>query len=197
MSASATQSAKSALRRLALSRRRALTREDALERSARIVERVWDMPEVQRASSILSYVSARDNEVETHGLIVRLLAAEKAVWVPITDADGGMRWSRLSAFSELAPGKFGILEPAPMYQRFLPWQEPAVCLTPGLLFTPQGHRVGYGKGCFDRFLTSHPLFSIGLAYDLQIESALPTEAHDVALQCVVTESRLYREKPGA
>jgi len=195
MTASATKSAKNALRRLALSRRRAIAPDEARERSGQIQQRVWDMPEVQRAASILTYVSARDNEVSTHDLIVRLLAAEKAVWVPITDEDGTLRWSRLSAFSELVPGRYGILEPAPMYQRFLPWKEPAVCLTPGLLFTPQGHRVGYGKGCFDRFLPGHALFTVGLAYDCQIESALPMEAHDVPLDCVVTESRLYRGKP--
>lgn len=191
MNANATKSAKNALRRLALSRRRAITEADAVAKSELIQQRAWDMPEVQRAASVLCYVSARDREVITHRLIGQLLAAGKALWVPVTEADGTMRWSRLSAFSELAPGKFGILEPAPMYQRFLPWTDPAVCLTPGLLFTPGGHRIGYGKGCFDRFLGEHPLFSIGLAYDAQIESALPLEGHDVALNCVLTESRRY------
>ena len=62
-------------------------------------------------------------------------------------------------------------------------------------FTPSGKRLGQGGGHYDRWLAEHPaVLKIGLAWDIQCvepEDALPTEPHDIALDAVVTPTRMY------
>ncbi|MDQ3974737.1 MAG: 5-formyltetrahydrofolate cyclo-ligase, partial [Actinomycetota bacterium] len=61
-------------------------------------------------------------------------------------------------------------------------------------FDRQGRRLGYGGGHFDRLLARLPqgIPTIGAAFDVQIVAAVPHEAHDRALDVVVTESEVIR-----
>jgi 5-formyltetrahydrofolate cyclo-ligase len=61
-------------------------------------------------------------------------------------------------------------------------------LVPGIAFTAQGYRVGFGGGYFDRFLAGFPGVSIGLAFDLQMTAEFSPDAHDVPVQWIVTEA---------
>ena len=89
-----------------------------------------------------------------------------------------------------------LLEPDP-YKALQPRADaalliPDVVFCPLLGFTTEGGRIGYGAGHYDRWLASHPpRAAIGLAWDCQLEESLPVEAHDVALDAVVTPTRLY------
>ena len=61
-------------------------------------------------------------------------------------------------------------------------------VVPGLGFTANGERLGYGKGFYDRWLATHPsACRIGFAYAAQVLTALPGEAHDERLDLLVTE----------
>ncbi|MDE7464174.1 MAG: 5-formyltetrahydrofolate cyclo-ligase [Clostridiales bacterium] len=62
-----------------------------------------------------------------------------------------------------------------------------VCVTPLLGFDSDGYRLGYGKGCYDRFFVEHDTFKMGLAFDAQ-RAEFSHEAHDIPLDCCVTES---------
>ena len=64
-----------------------------------------------------------------------------------------------------------------------------VVLTPGLLFTRQGNRLGYGGGYYDQLLVSRPrLRTIGLAFSSQLVPNLPLEPWDRSLDAICTES---------
>ena len=67
---------------------------------------------------------------------------------------------------------------------------PDVIIVPGVAFTPAGERVGQGGGWYDRFLPARrpDALTIGVGFDLQVVAAVPTEPHDVVLDCIVTES---------
>jgi 5,10-methenyltetrahydrofolate synthetase len=68
--------------------------------------------------------------------------------------------------------------------------EPDVVLVPCLGFTPQGFRLGYGGGYFDRWLAAHPqVTAVGLAWSVTelTEADLSPQAHDQALMLIVTE----------
>lgn len=72
-----------------------------------------------------------------------------------------------------------------------------VILVPGLAFDHHGHRLGRGKGCYDRFLEQmkqlpHPPLLIGLAYDFQIIEALPIEQHDQKVDMLCTPTKITR-----
>jgi 5-formyltetrahydrofolate cyclo-ligase len=65
-----------------------------------------------------------------------------------------------------------------------------VVVVPGVAFTPAGARLGQGGGWYDRFLAAvrPDCTSIGVGFDPQVVGALPTEAHDISLDLIVTES---------
>lgn len=183
---------KTRIRAECLARRRAIEPRDAAEKSRAIRERVLALPEIRDADTVLAYASSKDNEVDTHGLIDALLAQGKTVLVPIAGPRRVLEWSRLAALSELAPARFGILEPKPESTRPTAPPVDAPVLVPGLGFTREGYRVGYGGGYFDRFLAKHRGPSVGLAYDQQLIDSFNVQLYDIPLDIIVAESFLIR-----
>jgi 5-formyltetrahydrofolate cyclo-ligase len=99
----------------------------------------------------------------------------------------------------LRPGKFGIPEPAEDARLSVEPDALDVVILPGLAFDADGRRLGSGGGYYDATFRgsrrgSSPLL-MGFAYDFQIVDLCPAEPHDVAVDLVVTETRVLG--PGA
>src|SRR5690606_17515013 len=93
---------------------------------------------------------------------------------------------------ELETGAWGILEPKPAVPLVDTLTTIAVVLVPGLAFDAKGGRLGYGAGYYDRFFDrfagqQQPL-RIGVCYSAQLVEQVPMEAHDYAMDAVVTEA---------
>lgn len=96
-----------------------------------------------------------------------------------TDPHGG---------SDLEPGPFGLPQPAASAPAVIP----DVLFVPVVGFTADLVRLGQGGGHYDRWLAEHPgRMAIGLAWDVQLCEAIPHEPHDIALDAVVTPTRIY------
>jgi 5-formyltetrahydrofolate cyclo-ligase len=88
----------------------------------------------------------------------------------------------------LTKNVYGIREPAGR-QNFV---TPDLVLVPGRAFTADGHRLGAGGGYYDRFLARHPrVYSLGLAYSVQMDRRLPRGDHDRRLKGVLTARRVF------
>lgn len=179
------------IRQRALAIRRAMPLEEAEARSEDIAHNLWAVDIFKAAPTVLTYVSSKDNEVDTLNIIRRLLLEEREVLVPLARSGGEMVWSRLFHLGALVRGKHGLLEPALIDQQVVQPPENTVCLVPGLAFTPQGYRIGYGGGYFDRFLSASDAYSIGLAYNAQWIPAYEFEAYDMPVHAIVTEYGIY------
>ena len=143
-------------------------------------------PLITAAPEILCHVS-KDNEVPTHAFIRDCLAREQRVFAPAIRPGGAMDWRALHRWEDLRPGAFGILEPAAPLQGAPPPRS-AICLIPCVVLRSDGHRIGYGKGHFDRFLANHPGITMALAYDFQVSNDWAQEGHDIPLRFICTES---------
>ncbi|MFC4295328.1 5-formyltetrahydrofolate cyclo-ligase [Novosphingobium tardum] len=98
-------------------------------------------------------------------------------------------WANPHDDDELVTGPDGIRQPPAN----APLASPSVVFVPLVGFTAEGYRLGQGAGHYDRWLAAHPgTLAIGLAWDCQLREALPFESHDVALDTVVTPTRLYQ-----
>lgn len=181
------------LRKYYLGQRRALTHEVA-QKSSMIHNRLHQVPEFAQAATVLCYVSSKDNEVDTQCLIEHLLREGKKILVPMAQADRSILWSRIHSLAELSTARFGILEPREEARRIMAPPEDAVVIVPGIAFSTDGYRIGYGGGYYDRFLASFPGCTIGLAFDIQIMKEFSPDPHDVPVKYVVTESRVYRTR---
>jgi 5-formyltetrahydrofolate cyclo-ligase len=181
---------KAAIREEMLRKRRALAPGYVRHASAAITARLMMQPWFGRTDVFLTYVASKDNEVETLPLIRLLLARRCAVLVPVVLPGRRLGWSRLLAPGELRCGKWGILEPGPAWCRFMTPPGYAVCLTPGAAFSPEGHRIGYGGGYYDRFFRNWPGRRVGLAFDMQVIPDIPAARHDCRLHLIITETGL-------
>lgn len=160
-----------------------------LEMSARICERVIAMPEYHAAKRILCY-NALQMEVQTGGLIREILRAGKELYLPVTGENHNITAVRLLDPEKVHRGAFRVMEPDGN-ETIDPGKLDLV-LVPGLAFDRSGGRIGYGAGCFDRFLPSCRGVKAGLALEMQLINRVPMESHDVYVDLVVTEKEIYR-----
>ena len=185
-----TAQEKVALRNQMLAKLAALTAGDVRTKSAAIWERLSVLPEFAKATRLLVYVS-NGVEVDTRGLIQQLLAMGRQVCVPHFDATeqkyvaGVLR----DFHSDLAVGRYGILEPKPGEIQPAAHDPIDAALVPGLAFDETGNRLGRGMGYFDRLLQEVSGAKIALAYDFQVLNEVPAEAHDARVDFIITETR--------
>ncbi len=177
---------KKALRREIGAKKRALSAAEIESRSAILADKLYKTTQYRDCQSLYAYLSF-NQEVRTNPIIQRAWADGKRVAVPKVVGDE-MVFIWIDSFEGLAPqGAFHIMEPiedGPVAD-----DERALILMPGLAFDPQGHRVGYGGGYYDRFLENepdHPL--VALCYDFQLYDRLEVEAHDVPVDAVITDA---------
>ncbi len=171
-----------------LSLRDSLSEGDVSSKSSKIFDCLISIPEVQAANSIAVYSPIR-NEVDTTDFSKWIIKSGKTLLLPVT-LDREIVFCQISSLDELIEGKFGILEP----RKKSPFGgEIDVILIPGVCFDEHLHRLGYGKGYYDRYLVNSSAYKIGVCYDFQVVSELPIENFDVPLDEIVTELRQIRK----
>lgn len=173
---------KQELRRAIRERKRAMTEEEIVERSNALAEKFYNTPAYQAASTIYGYLPY-NQEVRTVPMLQRALDEGKRVAVPKVYGEE-MRFIYLEDLTQVSKGYAGIPEPiadAPVAE-----DQQALVLMPGLAFDPQGHRIGYGGGFYDRFLAQEPHHpTLALCYEFQMQAHLDTEEFDIPVDTVL------------
>lgn len=173
---------KQELRRAIRERKRAMTEEEIVERSNALAEKFYNTPAYQAASTIYGYLPY-NQEVRTVPMLQRALDDGKRVAVPKVYGEE-MRFIYLEDLTQVSKGYAGIPEPiadAPVAD-----DKRALVLMPGLAFDPQGHRIGYGGGFYDRFLAQEPHHpTLALCYEFQMQAHLDTEEFDIPVDTVL------------
>lgn len=183
---------KEALRRKCLEIRRALPLTQCRAWSSQIHTRLYALLPCEKSACLLTYMSSKDNEVDTFALIEEMLKRNCSILVPLTSSGlGDLSWSLLKDMNQLIRSRFGIFEPSANSRQIMHPPIDAPCLIPGIAFTAEGRRLGYGGGYYDRFLAAHKGLKIALAYEAQIVPTIPYEAHDVLMDFIVTEKQVY------
>jgi len=179
---------KRSLRSSMLAQRSSLSAEQWQLNSLRAQERLLGLELFQQARWVALYAPLQ-NEIDTALLFAAARRAGKRVWYPLV-CGKQLAFHEVTALEQLSRGSFGILEPCPV----MVGQEQAVpdlIVVPGVAFDLHGHRVGFGKGYYDRYLAELqqlPLL-VGLCHDFQLCDQVPAEGHDIRMHCLVTESR--------
>lgn len=189
---------KQLVRKKLLQQRRQCTLGFCRSMSREIQDRFLATEAFARAECVALYASVH-NEVATDIIADAVLAGGKLLAYPRVDADQ-LLFIRTFAPEALAPGYFNVPEPAA--GEIVSAEAIDVCMVPGVAFDLGGHRLGYGRGYYDRFLAHCPERTqrVGLAYDFQLVDALPAQPHDQTLTMVITEKRILdfpRRQAGA
>ena len=169
----------------------------AERRSLPIESRITLSVEIQRRflqsvvfsdASVLALYSAIHNEVLTDRVAARAIEVGKTLVYPRIKNDG-LEFVEIQSLADLAPGAFGVMEP--LGDHLVPIEELALIVVPGVAFDLAGHRLGYGRGYYDRALATcrADCVKVGFAYDFQLLTTLPAAKYDQALSTLMTESR--------
>lgn len=181
---------KKELRRIFLKTRSELAAEDIIEKSAKIMSRLFSLSEFRGAKTIMFYVDA-GNEVKTRDGITKALSEGKRVVVPKVKKGYGLLAIEIKSLDELSPGTFGILEPAG--EKGISPEEIDLVVVPGVAFDKKGNRMGYGAGYYDSFLPKlrPEVKKVAIAFEMQVTDSLPAEEHDVKMDLIITENTIY------
>ena len=173
---------KTELRREIRARKRTMTEAEIEERSARLAQLFFASRAYQNAKTIYGYLPY-NQEVRTVPMLERALKDGKKVAVPKVYGDE-MKFLYLDDLNAVAKGYAGI--PEPIADEPVAQDETALVLMPGLAFDPQGHRIGYGGGFYDKFLAAEPNHpTLALCYEFQMLPKLDVEDHDIPVDTVL------------
>ena len=172
---------------------------DRAEASAAICARLRQQIVWQRAVTVLLYAPL-PGEPDIWSLLTDALSSGKEAALlrhcAANDSYGAFRVENPQ--QDLRVGFYGIREPVAGCPS-VDLNRLDLVLVPGIAFGLNGHRLGRGKGYYDRLLTGIQGWKCGIAFDWQVETEIPMDAHDVPLDSLVTPTRWHevRPRPGA
>ena len=158
----------------------------------KLAEQILSMGCWQPGDCVYCYISVR-NEAGTEMLLRELWNRKIQAAVPRV-REKEMDFYYISGMEDLEPGAMGIPEPREGCRKAA---EPcAPVIVPGVAFGQDFSRLGYGGGYYDRFFGREPEhLKIGMCYEFQLETELPSESFDVKMDAIITpDRRLVREE---
>ena len=173
---------KKELRRCIREQKRAMSEEMIVEKSRKLGVLFAASELYQNAKTIYGYLPY-NQEVRTVPMLEQALKDGKRVAVPKCYGDE-MKFLFMDDLSKVEKGYAGI--PEPIADEPVADDETSLVLMPGMAFDPQGHRIGYGGGFYDKFLAQEPGHpTLALCYDFQVLPHLDTEEFDIPVDCVL------------
>ena len=176
---------KSELRKQVLQEMKALSQEQKQALDQTLTERLLHHPFYQEAKVIATYLSF-PHEFQTQELIEQALKDGKKVLIPKTYPKGRMEFVVYNP-QQLVKTSFGLLEPKGELEVVEASQIDLIHV-PGLAFTTEGCRIGYGGGYYDRYLEHFTGHTLSTIYPCQVQDFI-TENHDIPVQEVLIDER--------
>ena len=185
---------KAEIRKEILNIRNNMDEKEARRKSQIIIDRLKNTEEYKNSANIMVYMDFK-NEVNTKIFIQEALREGKSIVIPYTDIENvKIIPVKILSLSDLVPCRFGYLEPA-LENTDKPYDIKLLDLivVPGVVFDKRKNRVGFGKGYYDRLLINKKpgAKAIALAYEFQVTEEVPEEEHDIKMDKLITEERIY------
>jgi len=173
---------KAALRKHLLEKRDATSAELREISSERIHQNLKQITSFTNSQNIACYFPI-GSEIDTHNIMLDMLEQDKNLLLPRI-VNNNLEFCIVPNLEKLEKGSFEIMEPRDSCKK----AEKINCvLIPTVGVSKSGVRLGYGKGYYDRFLSSTDAVKISLTYSKQIVKSIPCESHDIKIDWIVTE----------
>lgn len=160
------------------------------EKSKRIMNRFIATEAFKRAHTIGITIS-RFPEVNTQPIIEAAWVAGKKVAVPkCIHSTRHMDFRYITSFNQLEKAYVGLMEPKVSETLSASKREIDLLIVPGVVFSDEGYRIGFGGGYYDRYLATYRGNYLSLAFTCQTGHSVPMESHDVPVQKIITEEKI-------
>ena len=168
-----------------------LTDEQRVDYTKQISRQLFNLSEWKQAK-IIGITISIPPEVPTLHIIEQAWSEGKEVAIPKCNPENKtMQFKKITSFEQLESVYSGLLEPVEHTLKVMPY-EINLLIVPGLAFTRDGYRLGFGGGYYDRFLSGYNGSTASLAFECQLMDKVPTELHDIPVHQVVTMDKVYR-----
>jgi 5-formyltetrahydrofolate cyclo-ligase len=185
------QNSKKALRRHFLQQREQVV---SPENHTRIMQHLTSWPVFLQSQTILLYRAFR-NEVDLTGCMAQY--PQKQWYFPVSKEDASMQFYQYRQGESWIKGQYGIEEPVTEEKQPLQAVDSSLLvLVPGLAFSPDGYRLGYGKGVYDRWIQQavqancQTVTLVGVLESRFLASTLPADVWDRKMDYLLTETGL-------
>lgn len=176
------------LRKNLLEKRNKLGSGDKMKADWSLFEALKTTPQIESAEKIVAFFP-HQSEPNIEPFLEWVVSNKKELYLPRVNG-AGLDLVRVLFFSDLEKGSNGIMEPKKEFAAS-DISEFDIILVPGLAFTENGDRLGFGGGFYDRLLKQVKGYKIGIGYDFQVLPEIPVEDHDVTLDMIITDSGSY------
>ncbi|WP_153722335.1 5-formyltetrahydrofolate cyclo-ligase [Sporosarcina cascadiensis] len=181
---------KQQLRKQVLQQLHQLNPSDHEQRSTLIQERVLASDEFKHARTI-GITLSRFPEVATHRLIQIAWQAGKRIAVPkCTASSREMDFRLIESFNQTETVYMDLREPIIEQTESVEPEEIDLQIVPGVVYSLEGYRIGFGGGYYDRYLLCYPFETISLAFERQIMDNIDREPHDIPVSYLFTDERI-------
>ncbi|MGM9551134.1 MAG: 5-formyltetrahydrofolate cyclo-ligase [Clostridia bacterium] len=169
---------KEQLRREMIEKRKELN----IKNGEKFTENIKALPEFKKANAVMLYMPIK-GEADVTGI----LDEDKVFLVPVTEVEE----MYASLIGEMEKGSFNV--PVPKEKKRFDKEKIDVVIVPGVAFDRKFNRMGFGKGYYDRFLEGLDCFKIGVCHSFQMLDKIPFEKHDVKMDVIITEDKVWRK----
>ena len=134
---------------------------------------------------IIGIYLSTPNEVETDGIIEEFLKQGKVVAAHRIE-NNELVFHKLESLKDIEYNKYHIREPLFSSEVI---DNVEIMIVPGIAFDISKNRIGYGKGYYDRYLSKHKCYKVGLAFDEHFHKEIPADSSDIKMDIVITDKR--------
>lgn len=168
--------------------RNGISNDEVLYMSMCICKKLSKLKPEAEYENILLY-SAINNETDLTEYYRYLKENNKKIFFPKVSGDT-MEFYQVTGYEEMKKGSFSIMEPVADENKCFQEDDRALMIVPGVAFSTDRYRIGYGKGYYDKYLRCHlAIDTIGVCYDFQLTNEKINDKHDVRLGGIITEKR--------
>lgn len=161
------------------------TLEDLSKKSEEVISVLEILGIFQEAKNVFIYNSL-PTEVDTSSLINNW-SDQKNFYLPVV-AGNDIVFRRYNPTTKTSISTFGIEEP--VGENYTDYKKIDLIIVPGIAFDRKMNRIGFGKGYYDRFLSTVKIAKIGICFDFQLFESIPSEDHDVKMDYIISENDL-------
>ncbi|MEI6518617.1 MAG: 5-formyltetrahydrofolate cyclo-ligase [bacterium] len=185
------KSQKKILRHETIRWRESISDDNRLEWNRLICQNVCSVPEFLNSKCIAGYISFK-GEVDLSSIFNDAFNLEKTLVLPATEPQNHKMFFReINNLDTLVAGGYGILEP-PTENRVIDLKKIDLIIVPGVAFSRNGARLGYGGGYYDGLLAQTESLKIAVAYSGQVYNEIPTDEYDIMMDYLITEHEILK-----
>lgn len=167
--------------------KRKLMTKSEVEKKSRTAAFHFLESEVYKNSQTVMLYYPIGNEADTAYILKKAFEDGKKVAFPVTNPQNNEITAVLAdSETQFCKGAYSI--PEPEEKRTIDKNMTDVIIVPGIAFDKKGARVGFGKGCYDRFLENIKAKKVGFCYDFQIKNEISADIFDIKMDYLVSES---------